>query len=177
MYIIPVSLLDFAAVFPNTDENINLLCNNVRFIGENFASVIQMGTFRNQTEPSFVIKYTEHGVFSYEFSGLTFIGDTDHTLLHMATTWNSCVMKLVVKNEFEGKDTDNSPRGSAIGLHISRALQSDISVVSTYAKGTALYLRSCQFSTFSGSFSNSLSDAASADGSSQVTSNRYVSLN
>ena len=114
MYIIPVSVLDFAAVFPNTDENINLLRNNVRFIGENFASVIQMGTFRNQTEPSFVIKYTEHGVFSYEFSGLTFIGDTDHTLLHMATTWNSCVMKLVVKNEFKGKDTDNSPRGSAI---------------------------------------------------------------
>ena len=67
--------LDFANVFEHSDENVNLLRSGIRFIGENFASKIQMGNYENQTDPAFWITWSSpdgvgnQGVFEWVFYG------------------------------------------------------------------------------------------------------------
>ena len=177
--------LDFANVFEHSDENVNLLRSGIRFIGENFASKIQMGNYENQTDPAFWITWSSpdgvgnQGVFEWEFSGLSFAGGTDHTLLKFGNAggngvaWNSCIFKLNINNGMKKNDTQDSPRGDAVGVHIVWALQSFISIQSTCAKGIGVLLRSCEFNTISGSFSNTDSNALAPDGKKQITANRY----
>ena len=181
--------LDFANIFEHTDENVDLLRSGVRFIGDNFASKIQMGNYENQVEPAFWITWSSpdgvgnQGVFEWEFSGLSFAGGTDHTLLKFGNArgngvaWNSCIFKLNINNGMKKNDTQDSPRGDAVGVHIVWALQSFISIQSTCAKGIGVLLRSCEFNTISGSFSNTDSNALAPDGKKQITANRYSDIN
>ena len=174
--------LDIANVFPDSDDRHKTFSSGVRFIGEHFGSIIQIGKLRNQTEPAFWVKWTGHGVFFWEFSEIAFSGDTDHTLLKFGNeggngynrtgAWNSCIFKLSVNNHYKDNDMDDSSRGPAIGLFMVQPLQSDIRIISTCAKGVAVRLRSSEFNTISGSFSNTESDVLSPEGSKQITSNR-----
>ena len=176
--------LDISNVFPDSDDRHKTFSSGVKIIGEHYGSVIQIGKLRNQTEPAFWVKWTGHGVFFWEFSEIAFVGDTDHTLLKFGNeggngynrtgAWNSCIFKLSVNNHYKDNDIDDSTRGPAIGLFMVQPLQSDIRIISTCAKGVAVRLRSCEFSTISGSFSNTESDVMSTEGLTQITSNRYL---
>ena len=94
--------LDLAEIWTDDYAHQEGLGHGVRFMGES-SSKIQMGNYVNQTEPAFWITWSSpdpkanRGVFHYEFTGLSFAGGTDNTLVQFGphVAWNSCKFEVV----------------------------------------------------------------------------------
>lgn len=110
--------LDFAEIWTDEYASAQGLHQGVRFMGES-SSKIQMGNYVNQTEPAFWILWSStdpkanRGVFHWEFTGLSWAGGTDNTLLQFGphVAWNSC------KFEVNGKHAECSKWSTPIGYY------------------------------------------------------------
>ena len=148
-------------------EHIQMLREGVCWRGEARGSVIQFGRHVNLGRPLFRVwwsrpvgtaKEFQVPLFFWEFTGLNFKGECNHTLVEFGgadieeTPWNSCEFRLAANNGY--REGDENVTGPARGIVIRRALESMINLVATCAKGIAAVLDCCEFCTLRGSYSN-----------------------